>query len=81
MTSAFVADSSVGVSWAVPSQSSKATGELLEEVASGRPFLAPGRISALAEEHSLSVYDAAYLEPAQRRGLTTVLRATAFWVK
>ncbi len=35
-------DASVGVSWAVPSQSSSAAEALLEEVASGKPFVVPG---------------------------------------
>ena len=37
----FVADSSVGVAWAVWSQSSRATEHLLDDVASGRPFVVP----------------------------------------
>jgi predicted nucleic acid-binding protein len=113
----FVADSSAGVAWAVPSQSSEATEHLLNEVASGMPFVVPvlwmfevanallaltrrkriepeqcararralshlnptvdeegpraalGKISDLAEKHGLTVYDAAYLELAVRRGL------------
>ena len=35
-------DASVGVSWVVPSQSSSAAEGLLEEVASGKPFVVPG---------------------------------------
>jgi len=38
----FVADASVGVSWAVSSQSSPAAKGLLEEVAAGKPFVLPG---------------------------------------
>ena len=38
----FVADASVGVSWAVSAQSSAATGILLDEVVAGRPFVIPG---------------------------------------
>jgi predicted nucleic acid-binding protein len=37
----FVADASVGVAWAVPAQSSKAAEDLLDEVASGTPFVTP----------------------------------------
>jgi len=37
----FVADSSVGVAWVVASQSSPATEDLLDEVASGTPFVVP----------------------------------------
>jgi predicted nucleic acid-binding protein len=119
---AFVADSSVGVAWAVLSQSSPAAERLLDEVASGRPFVVPalwpfevanslvvlmrrkritaeqcararralshlrpvvddegprtalGRVSDVAEENGLSVYDAAYLELALRRGLPLASR-------
>jgi predicted nucleic acid-binding protein len=119
---AFVADSSVGVAWAVLSQSSQATGHLLDDVASGTPFVVPvlwalevanallvltrrkrikpedytrarraldrltpvvdedaprmalGKISDLAEEHGLSVYDATYLDLAVRRGLSLASR-------
>ncbi len=115
-------DASVGVSWAVPSQSSSAAEALLEEVASGKPFVVPGlwmfevanallvlmrrkkihppqcarargalsrlhpvidddgprlalqRIWELADEFSLSIYDAVYLELAQRRGLPLASR-------
>jgi len=122
MNDGFVADSSVGVAWAVLSQSSEATEHLLDEVASGRPFAVPflwmfevanallvlrrrkriepeqyararralsrlaprvddegprgalGKISDLAEKHALSVYDAAYLELAIRRGLPLASR-------
>lgn len=120
----FVADASVGVSWAVLSQSSSLTDRLLDEVASGRPFLVPplwpfevaqallvlarrkriaaeqcararralgrltpviddegpgaalGRISDLAGECGISVYDAAYLELALRRSLPLASRDT-----
>jgi predicted nucleic acid-binding protein len=120
----FVVDASVGVSWAVSSQSSPATGLLLEEVAAGKPFVVPGlwmfevanallvlmrrkkiqpqqcsrargalsrlhpvidddgprlalhRIWELADELSLSIYDAAYLELAQRKGLPLASRDT-----
>jgi predicted nucleic acid-binding protein len=113
----FIADSSVGVAWAVHSQASEVTDELLDRVAAGTslvvpalwpfevansllvlyrrkrilaedrqraldalgrlplvvddegPRLALGRISELAAEHSLSVYDAVYLELAVRRKL------------
>lgn len=41
MKSGFVADASVGVAWAVPAQSSKAAEDLLDEVASGTPFVTP----------------------------------------
>ncbi|MEK7405017.1 MAG: type II toxin-antitoxin system VapC family toxin [Acidobacteriota bacterium] len=122
MSDGFVADSSIGVAWAVMSQSSEATGHLLSEVASGTPLVVPvlwgfevanallvltrrkrietgqyararralsrlnptvdeegprvalGRIADLAEEHALSVYDAAYLELAIRRGLPLASR-------
>ena len=39
--SGFVADSSVGVAWAVLSQSSEATADLLENVASGAALVVP----------------------------------------
>ena len=115
-------DASVGVSWAVFTQSSPATDLLLEEVAAGKPFVVPGlwmyevanallvllrrkkiqpqqsirarrglsrlhpvidddgprlalhRIWDLAAEYSLSIYDAAYLELAQRKGLPLASR-------
>jgi predicted nucleic acid-binding protein len=117
----FVVDASVGVSWAVFAQSSRATGLLLEEVAAGKPFVVPGlwmfevanallvlmcrkkvqpqqcvrargalsrlhpviddgprlalhRIWELADELSLSIYDAAYLELAHRKGLPLASR-------
>jgi predicted nucleic acid-binding protein len=42
MKDGFVADSSVGVAWAVFSQASEATSHLLNEVASGTPLVIPG---------------------------------------
>ena len=42
MNGAFVADASVGVAWAVSSQSSAATDALLRDVALGRTFVVPG---------------------------------------
>jgi predicted nucleic acid-binding protein len=122
VTAAFVADSSVAVSWAVLSQSSPLTDSLLDAVISGRAFVVPalwpfevanallaltrrkritpeqcararralnrlrplvddegpgeafGRISEHAEEHELSIYDAAYLELALRRRLPIASR-------
>jgi predicted nucleic acid-binding protein len=41
VTTGFVADSSVGVAWAVTSQSSTSTDRLLDEVAEGTPFSVP----------------------------------------
>jgi predicted nucleic acid-binding protein len=118
----FVADASVGVSWAVSSQSSPAAAVLLEEVAAGKPFVVPGlwmfevanallvlmrrkkiqpqqcarargalgrlyplvdddgprlalyRIWEFADEFALSIYDAVYLELAQRKGLPLASR-------
>jgi len=125
VTDGFVADSSVGVAWAVLSQSSQATEALLNEVGSGRPLIVPvlwmfevansllvlmrrqrieheqcvrarlalgrltigvdeegprlawGKISDLAEERALSVYDAVYLELAMRRGVPLASRDAA----
>ena len=125
MNDSFVADSSIAVAWAVPSQSGRASEDLLDDVASGRPFVVPvlwmfevgnsllvlkrrkritaeqysrarealsrltpavdeegprlalARICELAEEHVLSVYDAAYLELAQRRRLPLASRDAA----
>lgn len=122
MNDGFIADSSVGVAWAVPSQGSDATDGLLEQVAAGTPLVVPtlwpievansllvllrrkrilaeerdraldalgrlplvlddegcrlafGRISELAAEHGLTVYDAAYLELAIRRKLPLASR-------
>ncbi|HEV2199539.1 MAG TPA: type II toxin-antitoxin system VapC family toxin [Bryobacteraceae bacterium] len=118
----FVADASVGVSWAMPSQRSDVTNDLLDQIISGIPFVVPalwpfevgnallalkrrGKIDSahcararralerlnpviddegqnralaavwqLADDHALSVYDAAYLELAQRRGLDLASR-------
>ena len=122
---AFVADSSVGVSWAVASQASPAAERLLDEMEAGGLFLVPalwpfevanallflrrrkkitpaeleraqaalsrmnprvdwdglasvfGTTAALAQEHALSVYDAAYLELALRSGLPLASRDAA----
>lgn len=122
MSNGFVADSSVGVAWAVLSQSSAATERLLNDVGAGAPLVVPvlwmfevanallvltrrkrvgpeqyararralsrltptvdeegprgalGKISDLAEKHALSVYAAAYLELAIRRGLPLASR-------
>lgn len=41
MRDGFVADSSVGVAWAVHSQASKATDDLLDRVAVGAPLVVP----------------------------------------
>lgn len=41
MSEGFVADSSVGVAWAVHSQASEATDQLLEKVAIGAPLVVP----------------------------------------
>jgi len=125
MSEGFVADSSVGVAWAVDAQASDASDDLLEKVAAGTPLVAPslwpfevansllvllrrkritakereralaalarlplvmddegprlafGRISQLAAEHGLSVYDATYLELALRRMLPIASRDAA----
>ena len=125
MSEGFIADSSVGVAWAVHSQASAATDELLDRVAAGTPLVVPtlwpfevansllvllrrkkllaaerdraiaalarlplvvdddgprlalGRISELAAEHGLSVYDATYLELAVRRKLPLASRDQA----
>jgi predicted nucleic acid-binding protein len=122
MIEGFIADSSVGVAWAVPAQASDATDALLDQVAAGTPLVVPtlwpfevansllvllrrkkilseerertldalgrlplvlddegcrlafGRISELAAEHGLTVYDAAYLELAIRRKLPLASR-------
>jgi len=41
MSEGFIADSSVGVAWAVHSQASEATDELLDSVAAGSPLVVP----------------------------------------
>ena len=41
MKTGFIADSSLGIAWVVPAQSSKGTDHLLEEVASGTPLFVP----------------------------------------
>lgn len=41
MSEGFIADSSVGVAWAVHSQASEATDQLLEKVAAGTPLVVP----------------------------------------
>jgi len=125
MSAGFVADSSVGVAWAVHAQGSAATDELLDQVAAGVPLVVPalwpfevansllvlfrrkrilaedreqalrnlsrlpltvddegprlalGKISGLAAQHGLSIYDAAYLELAMRRKLPLASRDKA----
>ena len=125
MRDGFIADSSVGVAWAVHSQASEVTDQLLEKVAAGTPLVVPTlwpfevanslmillrrkrilaeerhralgalarlplvlddegcrlafeRISELAADHGLSVYDAAYLELALRRQLPLASRDAA----
>jgi predicted nucleic acid-binding protein len=125
MSDGFIADSSVGVAWAVHSQASDATDELLDRVAAGIPLVVPalwpfevansllallrrkkilaadrdralsalaslplmiddegprlalGKISELAKEHGLSVYDATYLELAVRRKIALASRDQA----
>ena len=125
MSDGFIADSSVGVAWAMPSQASDATDDLLDEVVTGTPLVMPtvwsfevansllvllrrkrilaperdralgalarlplvvddegprlalGRISEMAGEHGLSVYDATYLELAVRRKLPLASRDQA----
>ena len=121
----FVVDASVGVSWAVYSQSSPAAAVLLEEVSAGKPFVVPGlwmfevanallvlmrrkmiqpqrcsraraalsrlhpvidddgprlalhRIWEFADKFTLSIYDAVYLELAERKGLPLASRDAA----
>ena len=41
MSEGFIADSSVGVAWAVHSQASDATDHLLDKVAAGTPLVVP----------------------------------------
>ncbi|NWG72680.1 MAG: type II toxin-antitoxin system VapC family toxin [Parvularculaceae bacterium] len=41
MSEGFVADSSVGVAWAVPAQASAAADELLDRMAAGTPLVVP----------------------------------------
>jgi predicted nucleic acid-binding protein len=41
MSEGFIADSSVGVAWAVHAQASEATDELLDRVAEGTPLVVP----------------------------------------
>ena len=125
MSEGFIADSSVGVAWAVHSQASNVTDDLLDQVAAGTPLIVPtlwpfeiansllvllrrkkiiaperdralaalarlpftvddegprfalGRISELAADHGLSVYDGAYLELAMRRKLPLASRDQA----
>ncbi len=125
MNGRFVADSSVAIAWAVPSQSNQGTDRLLANIAQGAQVVVPvlwffeianslivltrrGRLTAedcalarqdlvrlaplvddegpshafrkisdLAETHSLSVYDAAYLELALRKRLPLASRDVA----
>ncbi len=122
MSEGFVADASVGMAWAVESQSSAETKDLLDRVASGVSFVVPvfwpfevanallmlvrrrrmtpedfvrvrvdfgiakpvidtegprlawSDITELAEKFGLTIYDAAYLELAIRRGLPLASR-------
>lgn len=125
MTDTFVADSSVAIAWAVPSQATDGAVGLLNDVLTGTPFVVPvlwafevansllalrrrrviqeeqyqrarqdlldldsiideegprlalEKISSIAQEHSLSVYDAVYLELALRRELPLATRDSA----
>jgi predicted nucleic acid-binding protein len=125
MSEGFIADSSVGVAWAVHSQAIDATDALLDQVAAGTPLIVPtlwpfeiansllvlfrrkkilaaeraralgalarlpftvddegprlalGRISELAADHGLSLYDGACLELAVRRKLPLASRDQA----
>jgi predicted nucleic acid-binding protein len=120
-----VADSSVAIAWAVPSQATDGAVGLLNDVLTGTPFVVPvlwafevansllalrrrrviqeeqyqrarqdlldldsiideegprlalEKISSIAQEHSLSVYDAVYLELALRRELPLATRDSA----
>jgi len=42
LTADFVADSSVGVAWVVPSQATAASNRLRDDIESGTPFVVPG---------------------------------------
>jgi predicted nucleic acid-binding protein len=125
VTDTFVADSSVAIAWAVPSQATEGAVGLLNDVLTGTPFVVPvlwafevansllalrrrrviqeeqyqrarqdlldlesiideegprlalEKISSIAQEHSLSVYDAVYLELALRRKLPLATRDSA----
>jgi len=125
VTDTFVADSSVAIAWAVPSQATEGAVGLLNDVLTGTPFVVPvlwafevansllalrrrrviqeeqyqrarqdlldlesiideegprlalEKISSIAQEHSLSVYDAVYLELALRRKLPLAPRVSA----
>ncbi|MGA2212376.1 MAG: type II toxin-antitoxin system VapC family toxin [Bryobacteraceae bacterium] len=120
-----MADSSVAIAWAVPSQATDGAVGLLNDVLTGTPFVVPvlwafevansllalrrrrviqeeqyqrarqdlldldsiideegprlalEKISSIAQEHSLSVYDAVYLELALRRELPLATRDSA----
>lgn len=122
MSDPFVADSSVGVAWAIPTQGTPGTDQLLDDVALGRIVVVPSlwflevantllklertrripkghrrkalaelaalspqvdeapavnafnSISDVAEKYTLSVYDAAFLELALRRGVPLASR-------
>jgi predicted nucleic acid-binding protein len=41
MSEGFIADASVGVAWAVPSQASNSTDDLLDQVAAGTSLIVP----------------------------------------
>jgi predicted nucleic acid-binding protein len=125
LTDTFVADSSVAIAWAVPSQATEGSVGLLDDVLTGVSFVVPvlwtfevansllalrrrrviqeeqyqrarrdlaelesivdeegprlalEKISSIAQEYSLSVYDAVYLELALRRGLPLATRDAA----
>lgn len=73
MRDGFAADSSVGVGWAVPSQSSQITGHLLHDVASGRPFVVP--VLWMLEVANSLGFDAQGWSPNSVRGLVGLLAA------
>lgn len=60
MTGAFVVDASVAIAWVHPAQPTSQTVAMLDAIADGATIEVPAQ---------LSVYDAAYLELAQRRRL------------
>jgi predicted nucleic acid-binding protein len=75
MSEGFVADSSVGVAWAVPSQSSRATDDLLDRVSAGTPLVVPALWSfEIANSLLVLLRRKKLLAPERERALRALAR-------
>jgi predicted nucleic acid-binding protein len=75
MSEGFVADSSVGVAWAVPSQSSRATDDLLDRASAGTPLVVPALWSfEIANSLLVLLRRKKLLAPERERALRALAR-------